>query len=425
MAVLGFGRIHARYIGHYSLHSSSEFAWVITFVFLLGVSAYGAGLPDLVESSESSFLVSASAAAVGAVVISILQLALGSQLLPRFIVASSAVALVPWYMLCAAVASRGRDRDERRDRVVAIVGAEEAAMLTADLGRAPEHPASLVRVVPPEPVVSEAPWAEPIVDLAIEDNATVLVLDREAQALDAVVSQAATLHEAGVRVRTLALFYDEWLGKLPMSELERVSLMFDIGELHRDRYGRFKRLFDVTAASAGLVVLLVLLPFVAVGDVLGNRGPIFYLQPRIGRNGAPFSMLKLRTMRPGSRSGEWTAHGDDRITPVGRWLRKTHIDELPQVINILRGELSIVGPRPEQPQYVSELTEKIPFYQLRHLVRPGLTGWAQVKYQYGSSAEDAIEKLQYEFYYLRHQSLMLDARIIGRTVRSVLRGSGR
>jgi lipopolysaccharide/colanic/teichoic acid biosynthesis glycosyltransferase len=130
-------------------------------------------------------------------------------------------------------------------------------------------------------------------------------------------------------------------------------------------------------------------------------------------------------MSPDGRISEWTAEDDPRITPFGRWLRRTHLDELPQAVNILRGDLSIVGPRPEQPRYVEELIEKIPFYNLRHLVRPGLTGWAQVKYPYGASQADALEKLQYEFYYLRHQGLALDARILLRTIRHVVGRAGR
>jgi lipopolysaccharide/colanic/teichoic acid biosynthesis glycosyltransferase len=239
------------------------------------------------------------------------------------------------------------------------------------------------------------------------------------------VAQAAELHEAGVRVRTLSLFYEQWLGKLPLSELERVSLLFDIGELHRARYGRMKRIIDVLSALAGLAVLIVAVPFVSAGNRLGNRGPLLYRQPRVGRGGREFEILKFRTMRPDHGGSDWTSARDPRITPFGAWLRRTHLDELPQVVNILRGDLSVVGPRPEQPRYVEELTGKIPFYRLRHLVRPGLTGWAQVKYPYGANDLDAFEKLQYEFYYLRHQSLALDVRILGRTVRSVIGRGGR
>jgi lipopolysaccharide/colanic/teichoic acid biosynthesis glycosyltransferase len=147
----------------------------------------------------------------------------------------------------------------------------------------------------------------------------------------------------------------------------------------------------------------------------------------VGKGGREFEILKFRTMRaaPEGAASTWTSEDDPRITPFGSWLRRSHVDELPQVVNILRGHLSVVGPRPEQPQYVEELEAKIPFYRLRHLVRPGLTGWAQVKYPYGASEGDALEKLQYEFFYLRHQSLVLDLRITGRTVRSVLGRGGR
>jgi lipopolysaccharide/colanic/teichoic acid biosynthesis glycosyltransferase len=138
-----------------------------------------------------------------------------------------------------------------------------------------------------------------------------------------------------------------------------------------------------------------------------------------------FSIRKLRTMRPGPSSGEWTQDRDERITRFGGFLRRSHIDELPQILNILTGDLSMVGPRPEQPQYVQKLSESIPFYRTRHVVRPGITGWAQVNYPYGSNEEDAYEKLQLELWYLNHQSFALDLRILARTVRQVLGSRGR
>ncbi|QXC61701.1 sugar transferase [Aquihabitans sp. G128] len=262
----------------------------------------------------------------------------------------------------------------------------------------------------------------------LHDRGSVIVLDREALNDERVVAQAAALHEAGLRVRTLLQFYEEWLGKLPAAELERASLLFDIGELHRSRYGRFKRLLDLLWGAFLLVPLVVAVPFVLLANLVGNRGPMLYRQTRVGRGGVPFEILKFRTMvvRPDVPSAEgavgaseWTAQDDPRITAFGKVLRASHLDELPQALNILRGDLSLVGPRPEQPRYVVELSEKLPFYGMRHLVRPGLTGWAQVKYGYAGNEDDALEKLQYEFFYLRHQGLRFDARVIGRTVRSV------
>jgi len=158
--------------------------------------------------------------------------------------------------------------------------------------------------------------------------------------------------------------------------------------------------------------------------LIGNRGPLFYRQVRYGKQG-PFDILKFRSMSPESEGNEWTNEQDERITPFGKFLRKTHLDELPQVLSVLRGDLSLVGPRPEQPQYVTQLSQSVPFYSFRHLVKPGLTGWAQVKYGYAGNEEDTLQKLQYEFYYLSHQSLWLDLRIISRTVRNVLNLAGR
>jgi lipopolysaccharide/colanic/teichoic acid biosynthesis glycosyltransferase len=334
---------------------------------------------------------------------------------------------VPWYVLCASLARGGEASEEERARVLAVVDAEEEEVLRRDLQRRPEHASHLVAVLRPEEAESAHTGRPRLVDEVREHQASVVIFNRAAQASEDIVAQAASAHESGVRVRTLSLFYEQWLGKLPLHDLERVGLMFDIGEVHRARYGRAKRALDLALGVVGVLVLVVVVPFVFLANLVGNRGPLFYRQLRVGKNGTEFEILKFRTMRPSASQlvDEWTVEDDDRITPVGRVLRKAHLDELPQMINIVRGELAVVGPRPEQVGYVVELTEKIPFYDLRHLVRPGLTGWAQVKYGYAADEADAIEKLQYDFYYLRHQSVSLDLRIIGRTLRSVLQREGR
>jgi lipopolysaccharide/colanic/teichoic acid biosynthesis glycosyltransferase len=182
----------------------------------------------------------------------------------------------------------------------------------------------------------------------------------------------------------------------------------------------------VSIAALALPVVALVVPVVVLGNLVGNRGPLIFRQPRTGRHGRTFSILKFRTMTPrGHGEGASTVENDPRVTPFGGLLRRAHLDELPQVWNILRGDLSIVGPRPEQPHLVADLETKIPFYGFRHLVRPGLTGWAQVKYHYGADETDALEKLQYEFFYLRHQSMGLDARIVMRTLRHVFGLEGR
>jgi lipopolysaccharide/colanic/teichoic acid biosynthesis glycosyltransferase len=311
---------------------------------------------------------------------------------------------------------------------VLVAESSEAIALRDELQAEPERLATLLNHVTPDEAHPAGAHSRPIVDLVLDIGANVVVLDRVAMADPAVVAQAAALHESGIRVRSLSQFYDVWLGKLPLSELERASLFFDIRELHGARYVRVKRLIDIVLGAGSCILFVLAIPLVALGNLVGSRGPLLYRQERVGKNGSVFTMTKFRTMTAGTGADStWTQHNDPRITRFGKVLRKTHVDELPQAWNILRGDLSIVGPRPEQPRYVAELSEKLPFYDMRHLVRPGLTGWAQVKYGYASDESDALEKLQYEFWYLRHQSLALDARVIGRTIRSVFgrEGAGR
>jgi lipopolysaccharide/colanic/teichoic acid biosynthesis glycosyltransferase len=425
--VLGLSKVHAAWVAvpPYDLTGSSRFAWAVAYIGLLSAAAYGVGLPDLPRTLRAAELSAMGATAGAALGMSIIQLVAGDALLPRFVVFGSALVLTLWYLFCVAVAAGGRTLAEVRDQIVLVVDPGEAATLDEDLRRAPEHPAQVVGTLTPEAARPTGDGRQPLSELARGTGATVVVLDRAAQADETVVAQAAGLHEAGVRIRTLSLFYEQWLGKLPLGELERVSLLFDIGEIHRQRYGRLKRLGDVVVGAVGLLVFVLAVPIVALGNLFGNRGSLFFLQERVGRNGEPFEILKFRTMRPADGPSTWTTEGDPRVTAFGRILRKSHLDELPQMVNIVRGELSVVGPRPEQPRYVAELVEKLPFYDIRHLVRPGLTGWAQVKYGYAADDSDAMEKLQYEFFYLRHQGLALDLRIVGRTIRSVLLSEGR
>jgi lipopolysaccharide/colanic/teichoic acid biosynthesis glycosyltransferase len=425
--VAGLCKAHA--VAHeYSWSGSSRFAWSIGYVLLLCLAAYSVGLPEQPRTRRAAVFAASVATGSAALAMSMVQLFAGDALLPRFVVLGSALVLVPWFVLCAAWAGDVESRAGERDRVLVVAGAEELESLEADLARAPERPALIVNwLTPTEAASTSEPPRRPLVEAARGSRATVVVLSRAAQSDDDIVLQTATLHEEGARVRTLSLFYEQWLGKLPLAELERVSLLFDIGELHAAGYARVKRLFDVGLSLCGLVALAIVTPFVLFGDVFGNRGSLLFRQERVGRNGATFDILKFRTMRASApeTSADRTAEHDLRVTRFGGFLRRTHLDELPQVVNILRGDLSVVGPRPEQPQVVTEMAGKLPFYRLRHLVRPGLTGWAQVKYQYAGTEAETLEKLQYEFFYLRRQGLGLDLRIVARTCRSVVGREGR
>ena len=426
--VLALSKVHARYVAdpHYDFTGSSRLAWAGAYIVLLMVSAYALGLPDQPRNRRDGWLVGFASALTAALGISVVQLALGDVLLPRFVVFGTVLLMIPVQVVANQLARRGQSRGEDRDRVLLIASHADRVRMVEDLAFEPERAASLAGSLTCEEA-SGRPGDTPLLDARAATGATLLVLDRHALADDRVVAQAAQLHESGVRVRTLQGFYEEWLGKLPLSELERNSLLFDIGEVHRSVYGRIKRLGDVAIAAVGCVALCLAIPLVAVGNLFANRGPLLYRQVRIGKGGRRFTILKFRSMSASGAAGEsgaWTETDDPRITPFGGFLRRTHLDELPQVVNILRGDLAVVGPRPEQPQYVEELSGKLAFYDMRHLVRPGLTGWAQVKYGYAGDERDALEKLQYEFFYLRNQDLRFDLRVIVRTVRSIVGGVG-
>lgn len=422
--VLGLSVFHGEYVGDYDFVDTSRFGWALGYCAWLGVVLYGFGLPDMHRGRRSVLLASVAAGGVGAFGVSLVQLALGDALLPRYVVFGSALLIVPWSLTCAALSQIGRSRLEARDRVFVVGDPSFPAQLAAELDDNPERPASIVGSTGPDELVGAAD-RHPLIEAVDACGATVVVFDPDVLLDERVVNQAAELHLTGVRIRTRLLFYEEWLGKIPVEDLGRTSLFFDISQVHFVAYGRFKRVVDVVAGLVGTVVLVGVTPLVALGDLFANRGPLFYRQTRVGRDGHEFTIYKFRTMDDETDGSDWTSPDDPRVTPFGNFLRVSHLDELPQVVNILRGDLSIVGPRPEQPRYVAELSTKLPFYELRHAVRPGLTGWAQVKYGYAGDETDAREKLQYDFYYLGHQSIRFDLLILGRTIRTILMGDGR
>lgn len=184
----------------------------------------------------------------------------------------------------------------------------------------------------------------------------------------------------------------------------------------------FHRLFDLMFSIIGVLIGFVLIPFIFIGNLLGNRGPLFYFQERVGKNGEVFSIVKFRTMvvNAEKEGAVWATKDDHRVTPFGKFLRRSRMDEIPQFLNILKGNMSLIGPRPERPYFVKELSQVIPFYETRHIIKPGLTGWAQVKVRYGSTVEDSLLKLQYDLYYIKHRSFFLDANVIIKTLSTMI-----
>jgi len=227
--------------------------------------------------------------------------------------------------------------------------------------------------------------------------------------------------EQGVQITPMPVLYESLTGRVPV---EHVGAMWyvslPVGAKPPGRaYTALHRAVDVVFGLLGLVVVGIVTPFVWVGNRVGSPGPLFFSQTRVGRGGTHFSILKFRTMVTDAEKDTgavWAKERDPRITSFGNFMRKTRIDELPQFLNVLRGEMSLIGPRPERPEFVAMLSEELPFYASRHAVRPGLTGWAQVCYRYGASVTDAMMKLQYDLYYIKHQSIWLDLKILFKTI---------
>lgn len=231
--------------------------------------------------------------------------------------------------------------------------------------------------------------------------------------------QFMQLADLGLNFWDLLDFYEVRLEKIPLEYVSDEWVLQNINRRESPATILMKSLFDRLVAALVLVISLPLWPIIALAVKIDSRGPIFYRQTRVGRDGVPFRLIKFRTMKADAEADgpKWAEAADPRITRVGRILRQAHLDELPQLLNILKGEMSFVGPRPERPEFVRELEAKIPYYSLRHLVKPGFTGWAQINYPYGNSVEDAEQKLEYDLYYLKHRSLLLDFSIFLKTIR--------
>jgi sugar transferase (PEP-CTERM system associated) len=230
----------------------------------------------------------------------------------------------------------------------------------------------------------------------------------------------------GVLVEDVGTLRERLSGKIQLDGLRPSTFLFAEGFRVRPSQQMARQVVSITAATVGLLVFLPFFPFVVLAVKLSSRGPIFFKQTRVGAGERLFEVVKFRTMYTDAESdgAKWAVKNDPRVTRVGMFLRKTRIDEIPQLWNVLRGDMGFVGPRPERPEFVPMLSEHMPFYYLRHLIRPGLTGWAQIRYGYGATLEEAREKLEYDLYYLKHMTLGLDLFIMFETIKTIVRRRG-
>lgn len=236
--------------------------------------------------------------------------------------------------------------------------------------------------------------------------------------------QLLHLLESGTTIREYTQVYEDKTHRIPLQYITRdFYKFFPFNRTNNNQlYLLNVRIMEILISVIGLIIGTLLIPFIAIGNAIGNRGKLFYTQERVGKNGEIFQILKFRTMINNAEKGGavFSGSNDTRVTPFGKFMRKTRIDEFPQFVNILKGEMAVIGPRPERPFFVKEIAEIMPFYETRHVIKPGLTGWAQVNYSYGESMEDSLIKLQYDLYYIKHRSIFLDLDIVIKTFSTVL-----
>jgi sugar transferase (PEP-CTERM system associated) len=236
------------------------------------------------------------------------------------------------------------------------------------------------------------------------------------------VRELLDLKLRGVIIEDASFLLERLLGKLPLEGLNPSALIFTHGFNVKASQQIIRRLVSISVSLVLLILCLPVIPIVILAVRLSSPGPIFFRQVRVGLRGRLFNVIKFRTMRQDAEAGGavWATKNDPRVTPLGRFMRKTRLDEIPQLWNVLRGDMGFVGPRPERPEFVQWLSSEIPYYELRHIIRPGITGWAQVRYQYGASLEETKQKLEYDLYYVKHLSISLDLLIMFETIKTII-----
>ncbi len=264
-----------------------------------------------------------------------------------------------------------------------------------------------------------------LLDIVKKERITDLIFSISGEMQPETFSAILQAKENGIEITTMPILYEELIGRVPIFLLEDDWILRSFVDHARSTsgYETLKRILDIFVASVGFILLVVLAPIIILSIYLDSGKPFLYRQERIGINGKPFTLLKFRTMRTDAEEdgvARLAVENDERVTRIGRFLRRSHLDELPQFINVLKGDISMVGPRAERPEFVNQLQKEIPFYRARLFVKPGITGWAQINYRYASNVEESAVKLEYDLYYIKHRNIWLDITIIMRTMGQVI-----
>ena len=402
---------------------------VLLITTLALIDAYTPRTDFLALDYTSQHLIAMAVAALGTLLVTYVVFTSGLKLQQsRGVIALSFILLAPIGLAQRRIFGLRRAAVHRHHGLIYIGDHASGQEFAAECKRIGfDHPVTYA-ALPGEPSTSGRIPADVLIS-RVEDDALpvdAIVLHESAPNLPAgLPDRLMRLHFGGVPTYTLELFHELIWRKIPLYRINPVWLFQDGFQIAREPiFDRLKRISDLVLALGVLLLTTPLLILAAIAIRLEDGGPIFFRQTRIGRHRQPFTLLKLRSMRADLGGARYTAPGDRRITRVGAILRASRIDELPQLWNVFKGDMSMIGPRAEWDVLVADYEAKIPCYHYRHLVRPGITGWAQVNYPYGANLDDTLRKLEYDLYYIRHYSFHLDAAIVIKTVHVMLFGKG-
>jgi lipopolysaccharide/colanic/teichoic acid biosynthesis glycosyltransferase len=396
---------------------------VVVYGAIIVAVYYAFGAPDMRFSRVRTFVMLSSAAVASALVMSGLAFVLGQRGFSRWVLLMPHVGIVPWLWIACRIKGHLIAAKQSTDRVLVLSETKSIGDFEGDFDTI-KNPCNLIGVKRPSQLISEL--EDPAsVDVDPLLGATIIAVALDAEDVVRRDIDTVSLYERGVRIYRFADFSEVWLGRVQLDQCDELTMMNNQLTSQSTIYRRFTRVLDVVVGSVGLIALGLLALPIMLGNLVSGGGPLFFTQERVGRHGASIRIWKFRTMRVGTNSSEWTQTSDPRITALGGLLRKSHLDEIPQSINLIMGTLTLVGPRPEQTPYVQILQQQLPLYRCRHFVTPGITGWAQVNYPYGASVDDAREKLKLDLYHVRRRTMFLDLRIVGRTIRQLVYSKGR
>lgn len=435
LAAEGAWRLYAWQIGMGSDGVGSRLPQLLTFAscILTAMVAVGAYASDALQSKRFALARLLVAISLGVILLAVLRWLFPPITLWR-LNTLYAMAFAFLFLLGARVLTGRLLGGEKFRRRVLVLGAGPRAKRLADLAGRPGASFAIVGHVAMNdgPVaVAHAVNRADIPNLAEHvrrAGASEVVLALEERRNSLPLSDLLRVKTAGVHVNDFSSFIERETGRVDLDSVNPSWLIFSDGFSSGRRLSSVaKRVFDVLVSAALLLLFAPVILVTAIAIRLESRGPAFFRQKRVGLYGEPFHLVKLRSMRTDAEANGkavWAQHDDPRVTRVGRWIRKLRIDELPQAWAVLKGDMSFVGPRPERPQFVVDLESRLPFYAERHMVKPGITGWAQVNYPYGASIEDARHKLEYDLYYAKNYTPFLDILILLQTVRVVLWSDG-